>query len=334
MTMIIAVLLWLLMALVQTMRYRAESELSDYELVRRAGESDAAAQETLDYMKQAPLLEALRVVVVTLIGVLFVTWLVTGLGVFNGVLLGALGLLLSPLVTRLQFFCRLADRAVELTKPYVLRAVHALGPVLVWLRDRELAGSDARVYSSDELVDIIERSPGVLTHDQLTQLRASLAFDTKTVADVMTPRSMIDTADVHDSVGPLVLDGLHKTGHSRFPVIEGDVDHVVGMLYLHDLIDLKSGHKTVKSAMNPKVFYIHEGKDLSHALHAFLRTHHHLFVVVNDYRETVGLLSLEDVLEALLGKKIVDEFDQFDDLRAVAESNPRGNNAPAKAQDV
>lgn len=332
--MTIAVLLWVLMALVQTMRYRVETEVSEYELTRRANSADASARDALAYMKQVPLLEALRMVVFTLLGVLFVTVLVTGLGVFSGVLIGAAGLLLAPLLQRAPWFCNVADKSVLITRHYALQAVHVLRPFLKWVRDRDLNGRDARVYSTDELMDTIDRSPDVLSADQIGQLRASLAFDTKTVADVMTPRSVIDTANVKDSVGPLVLDDLHKTGHSRFPVIDGDVDHIVGMLYLHDLIDLKSGHKTVKSAMNPKVYYIHEAKDLSHALHAFLRTHHHLFIVVNDYRETVGLLSLEDVLETLLGKKIVDEFDQFDDLRAVAESNPRGNNVPKGKQDI
>jgi CBS domain containing-hemolysin-like protein len=80
--------------------------------------------------------------------------------------------------------------------------------------------------------------------------------------------------------------------------------------------------------MQPRVFYIRENHSLEHALHGFLRTRHHLFIVVNEYRETVGLLSLEDVIEALLGRSIVDEFDEYDNLRKVAEGNPKGNNQP------
>lgn len=331
---IIAVILWLAYAVVQTMRFRDDEVLSAYELKRRIEANDHDALQLQAYHQQIPLLESLRVVVATLLSVLMVTTFVIGFGPLTGILFGATGLLFSPLVQRLEFICRMADKLALVSRPYALRATHAIAPVLRWLRDRDLGGGETRVYSSDELLDVLERSPGVLGTDQLGRLKASLAFDDKTVSDVMTPRTVIETANVRDSVGPLVLDDLHKTGHSRFPVIDGDVDHVVGMLYLHDLIDLKSGHKTVKSAMSPKVYYIHEAQNLSHALHAFLRTHHHLFIVVNDYRETVGLLSLEDVLETLLGKKIVDEFDQFDDLRAVADSNPRKNNIAAGAKDV
>jgi len=131
------------------------------------------------------------------------------------------------------------------------------------------------------------------------------------------------------------LDDLHKTGHSRLPVIKGDIDHVIGILHLNNLLSLDIKRSTTaEKAMEKKVFYIRQDQTLQHALAAFLRTKHHLFVVVNEFRETVGLLALEDVLEALLGRKIVDEFDEHDNLRQVALRNPRGNNHPDQREDV
>lgn len=165
-------------------------------------------------------------------------------------------------------------------------------------------------------------------------IQCGLEFGDKKVRDVMTPKSMVDALKENETLGPVVLDRLHKSGHSRFPVHEGDVDHMVGMLYLRDLVPLKKNLKYARDAMHKQVYYIREDQDLEHALAAFLKTHHHLFVVVNGYRETVGLLSLEDVIEALLGRKIIDEFDQHHDLRVVAERNPRGNNVPANRKDV
>ena len=150
----------------------------------------------------------------------------------------------------------------------------------------------------------------------------------------MTPRSVIEAVPLGETLGPLVLDELYKTGHSRFPVYDKDLDHIVGMLYLHDLLDLRQGSQPAKEAMQTKVYFVREDRDLSHALHGFLKTKHHLFVVVNEYRETVGLLSLEDVIEALVGVKITDEFDAFDDLRAVAEHNPGRNNEPEGKEDI
>lgn len=333
-TLIIAGILWLLLGVVQAMRFRVVSDVSEYELQRRVEHADEHATQVVTLNQQVPLLESLRYVVVTIVGVLMVTVLVVGLGVVNGVLLGVVGLVLGPIAQRLDFVCKFADKFADMVQPYALKVVGWVRPALSWLRERKLNEHQTRVYSHEELLDIVVHSPGVLSNDQITRLRASLAFDNRRVQDIMTPASVIDKVDAKDGLGPLVLDQLHKTGHSRFPVVQGDIHHVVGILYMRELVDLKTAKKSVKDAMDPKVFYVHQNQDLEHALHAFLRTHHHLFIVVNDYRETVGLLSLEDVVEALIGKKIVDEFDRFDDLRAVAESNPRANNQPKKFEDV
>jgi Mg2+/Co2+ transporter CorB len=70
--------------------------------------------------------------------------------------------------------------------------------------------------------------------------------------------------------------------------------------------------------MRVDVYYINEQATLDHALNAFLKTKHHLFIVVNEFEDVVGVLSVEDVLEQIIGQQIQDEFDQYDDLRAVA----------------
>jgi len=149
---------------------------------------------------------------------------------------------------------------------------------------------------------------------------------------------VVDTVPQHEILGPLVLDGLHKTGHSRFPVISSDIDHVVGILHLRDVLTIDSSKKhtaRVDTAMSKKVLYIRQDHTLSQALSAFLRTHHHLFIVINEFSETVGILTLEDTLEALLGHKIVDEFDAHDDMRAVAARQAaKKANQPAGATEV
>ena len=153
---------------------------------------------------------------------------------------------------------------------------------------------------------------------------SGLSFDGRSVHEIMTPKSVVDTIQNTEMLGPLVLDDLHKTGHSRFPVVDGDIDHVVGVLYVHDVLTLDTSKKhtsKVETAMSKKVYYIREDHSLGQALTAFLSTHHHLFIVINEFRETVGIVTLEDTLEALLGRRIIDEFDAHDDMRAVAARN-------------
>jgi CBS domain containing-hemolysin-like protein len=191
------------------------------------------------------------------------------------------------------------------------------------------------IASREELEQLL-RKETVLAESEKQLLLHGLTFGERRVIEIMTPRSVIDSINEKELLGPLVLDDLHKTGHSRFPVIQGDIDHVVGVLHIRDLfvLDAKQRSTTAAKAMEPRVFYIREDQSLQSALAAFLRTHHHLFVVVNEFRETVGLLSLEDVIEALLGRRIIDEFDAHDDLRAVAAHNSHANNEPRKHEDV
>ena len=135
------------------------------------------------------------------------------------------------------------------------------------------------------------------------------------------------------------MDTLHKSGHSRFPVYDGKKDNIVGTLYMRDLVNAKEGG-TIKSVMKHDVGYVHEEQNLYDALQAVIKTHHHLLVVVNSFEEYVGIITLEDILEQVVGKLIVDEFDQYNDLRAVAaraaeaEREARGEEKPENTTTV
>lgn len=331
---VLVAILWVILGVLLALRFHDSHDMSQFELTRLSGTGDQEAQQLLEHQIREPELESLRQIVVTIVSTLLVTSSVFAFGLAGGVAMGALLLILAPLLVRVPIVRKLADRLRDFLWPYAFKVTDWVGTPLRWLRVRGNPNRNVRVYSQEELLDIVHRSHGLLNDDQFRRLKASLKFDERKVADIMTPKSMIVTASVHDTLGPLVMTELHKSGHSRFPVIEEDMDHIVGVLYLKELIDLKSEHQTVKAAMQKKVFYIREDQDLEHALHGFLRSHHHMFVVVNEYRETVGLLTLEDAIEALIGSKIVDEFDEFDDLRAVASRNPRKNNRPVGHHDV
>lgn len=317
------------------MRFGFQPKYSSAERTRLIQQGDNTALHELEAMNQVPLLTSLVFLVRTLLITGFVTYAVSTQGVFSGIIISTLALVLMPLAFRLPFFVALADGAKQALMPLFQKGTRMLAPFLRGIRERDTSNeTNSALNSKEELIELVKRAPEVVSREEYERLVASLQFDEKKVRDVMTPRSMIDAVPVGETLGPLVLDELYKTGHSRFPVYKGDLDHVVGMLYLHDLVDMRRGSQPAKEAMQSKVYFIREDKDLSHALHGFLMTRHHLFVVVNAYRETVGLLSLEDVMEVLLGAKIQDEFDAFDDLRAVAEHNPHKNNQPKSREDI
>lgn len=313
------------------------SRYSRYERARRQkqGEdgdihTDISREEAADNIAGA-----LRVVG-ALVLVVFILLALTTFGWLFGALLAVAGVLLYGTVARVSFVHEASQRTYERYEAAVLKFVVTHRGVFGFFRGVPRTSEvPAQVASRQELVHVAEQSPHVLTKHEIALIRHGLKFGERRVDTVMTPRSVMDVVKKDDVLGPLILDELHKTGHNRFPVIDGDVDHVVGVLYTRNLLTLhdKKTHRA-EELMSTPVYYIREDQTLDHALAAFLRTHHHLFIVVNEYRETVGILTLEDTIEALLGRKIVDEFDAHEDLRVVAERNPRANNTPSKRTDV
>lgn len=177
------------------------------------------------------------------------------------------------------------------------------------------------LYDRQDLIDLLatqQVNPGNRIEKLEIGIAAhALTFGDKTIGECMTPRRAVKLVAVEDALGPVVMDELHASGHSRFPVYETKQDNIVGTLYLHDLFQVK-GNSSVRSLMRKKVYYLHEDRSLHDALQALLTTHHHLFIVVNSFEEFVGIISSEDVMEAIVGKPIMDEFDKYEDLRAVA----------------
>lgn len=177
------------------------------------------------------------------------------------------------------------------------------------------------LYDKDDLLDLMkhqeDQADNRIPEVDLQLAVQALTFSDKLVSDFLTPRRAVKLVSVDDSIGPILMAELHDSGFSRFPVYEGKKDRMVGTLFLKDLVNTKSTAK-VKDVMRRKVCYVHEDQTLQDALQAILRTHHHLLIVVNSFEEYTGILTIEDIFEQVIGNAIVDEFDQYEDLRAVA----------------
>lgn len=212
---------------------------------------------------------------------------------------------------------------------YSARPLHfiidALYPILVRVEKLLIKHKPITVhtglYERQDLIDLLQQQKGQLDNriskEELIIAKGGLTFGQKYVRDVMTPRRVMKTVNVDDSVGPVTMEELYKSGHSRFPVFQDKKDNFVGILYLRDMLKTRTGG-LVKSLMEPRVYYVHDESQLNEVLQAFIKTHHHMFLVVNSFEEVVGLITMEDILEVIVGKPIIDEFDQYDDLRAVA----------------
>jgi CBS domain containing-hemolysin-like protein len=313
------------------------TRMSWYELTRRAREDDTEAQATLrreqllsDVYSLQRVVTALLLVVISLLGVLAYDWLI-------GVMISLLIALEAGVLAHTKLLQGQSMKLYEKIEPRVLGFINRFPTFFKLIRSVSPTIEDTTLSSKDELRHLVSESGTLLTDDERQAILSILSFGGRIVKDVMTPRAAIETVKKSEILGPVVMNDLHKKGHSRFPVIDSDLDHIIGILYVQDLLTIEGGKRytrTVEKAMDKKVFFIKESQTLNQALAAFLNTKHHLFVVVNEYRETVGLLSLEDVVEALIGREVIDEFDVHDDLRAVAERKSEGNNSPKGRVDV
>ncbi|MVW70869.1 HlyC/CorC family transporter [Bordetella sp. 15P40C-2] len=142
-------------------------------------------------------------------------------------------------------------------------------------------------------------------------IKGALAVSERTVADIMVPRSRMDLLDVSLSVPQLVA-LIIDAGHSRFPVYEDDRDNIIGILLAKDLLrSMLDPSIELRSLVRPAVF-IPETKRLNVLLREFRASHNHLAIVIDEHGGISGLVTMEDVLEQIVGD-IEDEFDEEDE---------------------
>lgn len=325
---VVLAIIFLACLVVATASHPTRPGLSLAELKRRAKKSDVYVLELDRYEFHASLVTLLRTLRAVLL-VVIVCLLIGALGWLWGVVWALVAAIIYPGIARIGGIRRGAKSLYIKIEPRLLDFASRFERIINAFREptTTIHGRPSKLDSREDLADIIERSKEVIGENERKLLAAALAFPDKMVSEVMTPRSVIDFIKGSEFLGPLVLDELHALGHSRLPVIAEDIDHVVGVLHLRDLLSLDVRKSvTAEKAMEKKVFYIREDDTLEHALSAFIRARHHLFIVINKNRETVGILTLEDVMESLIGRRIVDEDDIHENLRAVAEREGHTNN--------
>lgn len=310
------------------------SAVSRYELERRLSAGNESARDAL---RREVLLGDLLSVQRLAVSILLVAFSLVVVSAWGGIglVFALIAVVFYGKIATVSMVHGLAMRFYDESEVTLLKFVEHYPLIAKLIHSVEPFEQPAPLSSREELEHLVKSSQGILSEQDKQRIINGVHFDQRTVEEIMTPRGVMATVKKNDLIGPLLLNDLHQTGHSRFPVIDGDIDHVVGMLYTRDLINLgdKQSH-IAGTVMDPRVFYINDDQTLNHALAAFLKTHHHMFIVVNGYRETAGVVTLEDVIEALLGHKIIDEFDVHDDLRAVAARSAKSNNNPPHSTNV
>jgi magnesium and cobalt transporter len=172
------------------------------------------------------------------------------------------------------------------------------------------------------LVDFLREASGrgLFDGDALVMLEGVLAVADMQVRDIMVPRSQMVFVERDESAARLV-ELVIESGHSRFPVIGEDRDQILGILLAKDLLRLQAaGDESfeIREYMRPVVF-VPESKRLNVLLKEFRRSHNHIALVVDEYGGVCGLVTIEDVIEQIVGE-IDDEHDVEDDQTIRRES--------------
>ncbi len=185
-----------------------------------------------------------------------------------------------------------------------------------WLRRiTDTFSSEPRDMQDLNQVLVHARDRGIIDADAFEMLEGVLTVIELQVRDIMVPRSQMVIV-ARDAPPEEILPAVIESGHSRFPVIGEDRDQIVGILLAKDLLRyFMEGGKDdfdIKECLRPVVF-IPESKRLNVLLKEFRVSHHHMALVVDEYGGVSGLVTIEDVLEQIVGD-IGDEYDVDDDL--------------------
>ena len=180
-----------------------------------------------------------------------------------------------------------------------------------------------QVRSLDELNYLIHssRKEGTIQEPEFSLLAKAASLESKTAGDALTPRTSIVAVDIEDKLADLTKLAL-ETGFSRFPVYGRDLDDINGTVLIKDTFRFEPNERphvpVAEIATDPLV--VPESRDLASLLVEMRRTLKHMAVVIDEYGGTAGIITLEDILEELVG----DIEDEYDRAATVVTPSPEG----------
>ena len=191
---------------------------------------------------------------------------------------------------------------------------YPLSAALTWIGQTaaSLTKGDAEIsVTEDELYDIIEdmTEEGTLDEEQGDLISSALQFGDVTVESVLTPRVDLVAIDIADSLEE-ILSCIKSTNHSRLPVYEGSVDNIIGVLQIRRFIKayLHEGSALDIRPLLDEVFFVHQSSKIDELLPVMSKRRLNMAIVTDNYGGTLGLVTVEDILEELVGE-IWDEDD-------------------------
>ncbi len=177
----------------------------------------------------------------------------------------------------------------------------------------KLDNNKTAIHTS-EIKDLAELGVerGTIEEEEQELIHGLVSFKSITVREIMTPRVDITSVSKDTSFSEL-MEIITESGHSRIPLYDEQLDNIIGIIYAKDLLpfigDNKESQKMDLHSISRKAYFVPETKLISDLMHEFQEKNIHLGIVVDEYGGTSGLVSLEDILEEIVGE-IRDEYDK------------------------
>jgi magnesium and cobalt transporter len=171
----------------------------------------------------------------------------------------------------------------------------------------------------EQLVQLLHSAyeKNLLDADALSMMEGVMQVSERQVREIMIPRAQMDVIDISEPAEKFIPYVI-ETAHSRFPVTDGDKDNIIGILLAKDLLRYYAGEEfNVRDMLRPAVF-VPEAKRLNVLLRDFRSNRNHIALVVDEYGGVSGMVTIEDVLEQIVGD-IEDEYDFDDDLDNIVQ---------------
>ncbi|PIR67121.1 MAG: hypothetical protein COU51_00280 [Parcubacteria group bacterium CG10_big_fil_rev_8_21_14_0_10_36_14] len=251
-------------------------------------------------------------------------------GIIAGFIATALIVLLGEITPQAifsRFSLKLGAKLTWFVRIFMILLFPVCWPIARVL-DKLLGEEMATIYSKKELMKIVEEHEDSVASDVKEEeeriIKGALTFADKKVSNIMTPRTEVFALPYSQKIDVASLDVIVKSGYSRIPVYKNKLDNIVGILYVKKLIGDKNKNKKVFQACEKKVLFVDENKGLAQVFDSFLETRNHLFVVMDEFSVLSGVVTIEDVLEEIIGSEIMDETDKYEDLRKHAKQRLKG----------
>jgi len=206
----------------------------------------------------------------------------------------------------------LGSKFVWLVKIFIF-ILYPICKPMSWVLDKVLGDEMSTIYSKKELVKMIEAhqdsARSDVDADEEKIMKGALSFSNKKVKDIMTSKSVMIILKSDLKLTKKNIIGISATGHSRIPVYEDNRNNITAILYIKDLVHKDLKGKKVIDVARKKVNFIDPNEPLDSLFNKFKKTKHHLFVVLNKSKRVAGIVTIEDVIEEIIGDEIIDEYD-------------------------